>query len=158
MSELKFREVNDRYKTVFKEDFPTDIKIKPYYTLVEKRIIHNDMMSTIDKEGNTIPRDAFGRDFSLIVLTATYCTNIDFTNMSDNDIYDTVAENLLIEQFKIEIDEYLDMYKLIEREESTYKLINTFLDVISKKLDGFDMNKIQEGFVGLKEVLPNGRL
>jgi len=145
MRELKFKEHSHNYTL----EVEHKIKLKQFYTLAEKTAIYTDMLSK---------PDSFNRDFSLIVLTARFCTNIDFTDITDNEVYDIVAELLLIEEFKTKIDEYLDMYKLIEREESTYKLIGTFLETISTKLDGFDMKQIQDGFKGLKDVLPNGRL
>jgi hypothetical protein len=59
----------------------------------------------------------------------------------------------LIEEFKVNIDEYMDMPKLVEREESTYKALTSIISSINDMLKDFDMSKIQEGFNGLGGVI-----
>lgn len=143
---IKFKDVDDRYEAV--EDINLKgVKIKPFYTWTEKANIF-DTMKAQDNE--------VLRDMALIVKTAEYCTNIDFDGMSDADAYDIVSELRLIGDFKIIIDDYIDMYKLVEREESSYKALSQIIDAINDKLKDLDMTKIQDGFNGLGGVL-NGK-
>ena len=140
MRELKVKEVNERY-----ESFENGIKIKPFYTWVEKA----DIFDTMKAQDNEVLRD-----MALVVKTAEYCTNIDFSNAKDDaEKYDIVAELRLIEEFKINIDEYMDMPKLVEREESTYKALTSIISSVNNMLKDFDMSKIQEGFNGLGGVI-----
>ena len=140
MKVFDIKVVDERYSL----ELEGGIKLKPFYTLAEKCNIYEDMLGK---------RDSLNRDFALIVLTAKFCTNIDFSGMDDNDAYDIIAELRLIEEFKINIDEYMDMPKLIEREESTYKALTSIIDSVNNMLKDFDMNKIQEGFSGLGGVI-----
>lgn len=142
MREIKTIETNEKYSVEVNEV----IKIKPYYTLTEKCAIYSDMKS---KE------TAFDREFSLIVLTAKFCTNIDTTDMTDDDIYDLVAELRLIEEFKMEVDEYLDIPKLIDRDENVYNALMVLSNAIDEKLD---MSKFENGFADLQKVLTDGSI
>lgn len=132
MKELKFKEVDKRYNVSIDE---SELRIKPFYTLSDKESIYYDMSSKTD---------SLNRDFSLIVLTAKLCTNIDFEGMTDNEVYDVVAELRLITEFQMEVDEYTHMHELINRDKSAYNAIVQIIDVIDKKMDGFDATKIQE--------------
>ena len=42
--------------------------------------------------------------------------------------------------------------ELINKSESTYKIAEILVGQIKESLKNFDMNKIQDGFIGLKEV------
>ena len=139
--ELKFKE-DDKYTVELRDG----IKLKPYYTLAEKKAIYDDMSSKTN---------SFDRDFSLFILTAVFCTNVDFGEISDNEIYDIASELGLYTDFKYEIEEYSDMYKLIERDESTYKSFEMLMGGMSNMLKDFDMSKIQDGFSGLGGALEN---
>ena len=150
MKVFNIKEVDERYNL----ELEGGIKLKPFYTLSDKVTIYDDMLSSVeDENGKMTKKDSLNRDFSLIVLTAKLCTNIDFDGMSDNEVYDIVAELRLIETFKIEIDEYLDMPKLVDREESTYNALTEIISSINDKLKDFDMSKIQDGFSGLGGVI-----
>ncbi len=140
MKVFDIKEVDERYSL----DLEGGIKIKPFYTLAEKLNIYEDMLGK---------KDSLNRDFALIVLTAKFCTNINFDGMDDNDAYDIIAQLRLIEEFKMNIDEYMDMPKLVEREESTYKALTSIISSINDMLKDFDMSKIQEGFSGLGGVI-----
>ena len=141
MRELKFIE-NEKYTVELRDS----VLLKPYYTLAEKKAIYNDMSSKTN---------SFDRDFSLFVLTALYCTNIDFEGISDNDIYDIASELGLYSDFKYEIEDYTDMHKLMERDENTYKSFEMLMDGITVLFKDFDMSKIQDGFTGIGGALSN---
>ena len=157
MKELKLKEIkvltedgvevnDERYSL----DLEYGIKLKPFYTWEEKSIIF-ETMKAVDNE--------LIRDMVLRTLTARFCTNIDFNEMTDNEemtdseIYDVIAELDLMPDFKVNIDEYMDMPKLVEREESTYKALTSIISSINDMLKDFDMSKIQEGFNGLGGVI-----
>ena len=140
MKVFNIKEVDERYSLVLEGG----IKLKPFYTWAEKIEIFNVMLAQ---------NSAVLRDMALAVKTAEFCTNIDFGNMLDDEKYNIVAELRLIGEFKIEIDEYLDMPKLVDREESAYNAITEIISSINDKLKDFDMNKIQDGFNGLGGVI-----
>ena len=140
MKVFDIKVVDERYSL----ELEGGIKLKPFYTLAEKLNIYEDMLGK---------KDSLNRDFALIVLTAKFCTNIDFGGMDDNDAYDIIAQLRLIEEFKVNIDEYMDMPKLVEREESTYKALTSIISSINDTLKDFDMSKIQDGFNGLGGVI-----
>lgn len=142
MKVFNLKEIDERYAI---DEIGGGIKLKPFYTLAEKYAIYNDMR---------LKESSFDIDFSLIVLTAKFCTNIDFAEMDDNDIYDVVAELQLIEIFKVEIDEYLDMYKLVERDKNLYDLFKDLMDNLSKL--NIDNDEIQKTLNSLDGVIGNG--
>lgn len=141
MRVFNIKEVDERYEIELRDG----IKIKPFYTLAEKYAIYNDMKSKTN---------SFDREFSLIVLTAKFCTNIDLDGIDDNEVYDIIAELRLNEQFEFEVSGYMDMPKLIDKDESIYKAVELLVSAIGDKLDnikGFDamdiLAKVQEGTV-----------
>lgn len=139
MRELKF--ITSKLYTVsleYNNGESKGIKLKPYYTHDEKFNIY----SLMSAQGNS-----FNMDMALIVGTAKACTNIDFDGLEDKEIYDIVQENLLIGDFKYEIEEYTDMVKLIERDNSTSELLKPIMVELETKLKNFDMSKVQ-GLLG----------
>ena len=145
MRKINKIEVNETYGTELKDE----IKLKTFYTIAELTAIINDMKS---KE------EALDRLFSKVVLTARFNTNIDWTDFTDNEIFDTCAELDLIDNFGFEIPMFRELDNIIKNDESVYKLIEAFLSTINTKLEGFDMGQILNGFVGLKDVIGSGKL
>lgn len=140
MKEIKFIEANETYKAELKNG----VKLKPFYTIAEMTAIINDMKSK---------DTALGRYFSKVVLTAIYNTNIDWEELTHNEIFDKCSELGLIDEFEYNIDMFHRFDDIIKQDESTYKLMGAFVDNLGDKLEGFDMAKIQDGFSGLKEVI-----
>ena len=146
MKDLKFLEVDtNTYSEIPLHDEDSGIKVKPFYTLAEKFTIYSDM------KDNEL---SFHRDYALIVQTARFCTNIDFTDMTDEEIYNVCAERRLIDTFEIYVSEYMNMNKLIEREESVYKAFEFLIDTISKKMETFDSTQI---IAEVQKGLANGK-
>ena len=135
MSELKFKEVSAEYKLDV-----DGVKIKPYLTWDEFANIYK----SVSAQDN-----AFMRNFSKVVEFAKACTNIDLDEMEEKEIYDTCARLGLIFTFEVEIGEYQLLDSMIERDENTYNALVQIIDVLDKKMDGFDINKIQDGLVNL---------
>lgn len=135
MRELKFKEVSAEYKLNV-----DGVKIKPYLTWDEFANIYK----SVSAQDN-----AFMRNFSKVVGFAKACTNIDLDGMEEKEIYDTCAQLGLIFTFEVEIGEYQLLDSMIERDENTYNALVQIIDVLDKKMDGFDMNKIQDGLVNL---------
>ena len=138
MKELKFKEVGVEYNEVY--DNNEDVLIKPYLTWDEFANIYK----SVSAQDN-----AFMRNFSKVVEFAKACTNIDLDGMEEKEIYDTCAQLGLIFTFEVEIGEYLLLDSMIERDENTYNALVQIIDVLDKKMDGFDINKIQDGLVNL---------
>ncbi len=138
MREVKFVKVDERYDECTEDG----LKIKPFYTWAEKANIFDTMKA---QENEVL------RDMALVVKTAEYCTNIDFSGMNDAEKYDLVAELRLIEEFKLEVEGYMDMPKLIEREESVYNAFKVLLDGLGEKLDKMDVvGKFSEAMNNVK--------
>lgn len=145
MREIKKIEVNESYGT----ELGNDIKLKTFYTIAEMTAIINDMKSK---------DEALDRLFSKVVLTARFNTNIDWTDFTDNEIFDTCAELELIDNFGFEIPMFRELDNIVKNDESVYKLIESFLGTVNTKLEGFDMGQILNGFSGLKDVIGSGKL
>ena len=141
MKELQFKNCNESYKLDV-----DGVKIKPYLTWDEFANIYK----SVSAQDN-----AFMRNFSKVVEFAKVCTNIDFDGMSEKEIYDTCAQLGLQFTFEVEIGEYMELDRMIERDENTYNALTQIIEVIDKKLDGFDVNKIQEGLLNLGGELEN---
>lgn len=143
--ELKFKEMN--------EDFivnvgALEVLLKPFYTSDEEYSIYVDMK---DKD------NAFYRKISKVVLTGKFCTNIDFGESSDKEIYDICSKLGLIDVFELEIQGYNDFDKMIQQDESSYKALSMLVDSLSQKLDGFNPEEITQGFSKLGDVLDGNR-
>ena len=146
MKDLTFLEVDmDIYSEIPLHNEGSDIKVKPFYRAIEKFTIYTDLKA---KE------TSFDRDFALIVHTALFCTNIDFTDMTDEEIYNVCAERRLIDTFEIYVSEYMNMAKLIERDESVYKAFEFLIDTIGKKIESFDSTQI---IAEVQKGLANGK-
>lgn len=141
MKELQFKNCNESYKLDV-----DGVKIKPYLTWDE----YANIYKSVSAQDN-----AFMRNFSKVVEFAKACTNIDFDGMSEKEIYDICAERGLQFTFEVEIGEYMELDRMIERDENTYNALTQIIEVIDKKLDGFDVNKIQEGLLNLGGELEN---
>lgn len=135
MSELKFKEVSAEYKLDV-----DGVKIKPYLTWDEFANIYK----SVSAQDNS-----FMRNFSKVVGFAKVCTNIDLDGMEEKEIYDICARLGLIFTFEVEVGEYQLLDSMIERDENTYNALVQIIDVLDKKMDGFDINKIQDGLVNL---------
>ena len=141
MKELKFKNSNESFKIDV-----DGVKIKPFLTWDEFANIYQ----AVSAQDN-----AFMRNFSKVVEFAKACTNIDFDGMSEKEIYDICAECGLQFTFEVEIGEYQLLDQMIKRDENTYNALTQIIEVIDKKLDGFDVNKIQEGLLNLGGELEN---
>jgi len=135
MKELKFKNCNESYKLDV-----DGVKIKPYLTWDEFSNIYNSVLAQ---------DNAFMRNFAKLIGFAKACTNINFDGMEEKEIYDICAERGLSYNLSIEVDEYMELDRMIERDESAYNAIVQIIDVVDKKMDGFDVNKIQEGLINL---------
>ena len=140
MKEIKLVEVDATYGTELKDG----IKLKTFYTIAEMTAIINDM-----KEKD----NALARLFSKVVLTARLNTNIDWADFTDNEVFDACAELGLIDEFESAVPMFYELDSIIRADESTYRLLEGFINSFGAKLDGFDITKIQDGFSGLKEVI-----
>lgn len=136
MSELKFREVTEKEGFMDAHSIK-GLMFKPFYTMEEKSNIF-DLMRSFE---NTIMRD-----YTLIVMTARYCTNIDFDamKMKDEDIYYLCASKRFIKDFEENVDEFTRMHDLVEKSESLYKEFEGLVNTLEKKLSEVDMKDLQK--------------
>jgi len=140
MKELKFRKVGKEFKESV--DRTDGIKFRSFYTLSEIRGIVKDMKQYDEK---------VLRYFSKLVSTAKLCTNIDFTGIEDEEIYDICSELKLVEDFECIIPEFFKLEE-IARDDSV-KVLKDFLDTVNKKIDKFDVKDMIGGFEKIKDLI-----
>lgn len=140
---LKFKEVDNTYSVKFEDG----VKIRPYLKIFEI----NDIVNQCLKTDNQVEREMIK-----ICKCVEYCTNIDLgkdKEINGEKVYDLIASIEMISCIKKTIQNYNTIEKCIKDSENTYAIGKMFVDMIKENLKSFDMNKIQDGFVGLKEVI-----
>ena len=148
--EIKFKEVGNEYSDVSIESNKElkGLKVKTYLSLGEIKTI-------VDKALEE--QDMIVRKMTIISMVTDYCTNLNIEDKNKEilceDVYDLVMKYKLTLIYSRYIINYSDIEKFIKDSESTYKLAKMFIDQITEAIKGFDINKIQEGFNGLKEVI-----
>lgn len=148
--EIKFKEVGNEYVGINFESNKElkGLKVKPYLLLGEIKTI-------VDKALEE--QDMVIRKMTIISMVTDYCTNLDIENKKNEipceEVYNLVMKHKLTLVYSRHIVNYVDIEKLIKDSESTYKLAEMFIDQITEAIKGFDINKIQESFNGLKEVI-----
>ena len=125
MRELQFKKIDDRYSAPFKFNGYT-IMIKPFYTSEEMMDVYMDI-----KEKS----DAYNRNFTRVVHTAKICTSVDFTNVTDEEIYDICAEMGLPSEFFMAIDDYETVARMVKEDESAYNLVKELTDKLTATLE-----------------------
>lgn len=131
--ELKFKEVSDKFKV----EVENGVLIKPFYSLQDLCDVYADMKTkdiTID------------RYFSKVVKTAKLCTNIDFSEYNDEEIFDIVSELNLQFNFSCEIEEFSKMDTFVS---GIPELVND----VMKNMGLMDMDKAIES---ITKVAKNG--
>ena len=138
--DIKLIEVDE---TIFKEEIGNKgIRIKPFLTIQELNEVYNDMMYSSDGK----PKSSLDRYFAKVVHISKLTTNINFSGMSDEDIYNLVASLEMPYQFMLIMNEFEELDRIIAREESLYNMV--------KEING---NIGAMGIMDkLKEVLING--
>lgn len=137
MKELKFKEVSAEYKLDV-----DGVKIKPYLTWDEFANIYK-LVSAQD--------NAFMRNFAKLIGFAKACTNINFDGMEEKEIYDICAEHGLSYNLSIEVDEYMELDSMIERDENTYNALITVTESLAEMMKGMNPEqavKELEGVLG----------
>ncbi len=137
MKELKFKEVSAEYKLDV-----DGVKIKPYLTWDE----YANIYKSVSAQDN-----AFMRNFSKVVEFAKACTNIDFDGMSEKEIYDICAQLGLQFTFEVEIGEYMELDRMIERDENPYNALITVTESLAEMMKGMNPEqavKELEGVLG----------
>ena len=138
--DIKLIEVDE---TIFKEEIGNKgIRIKPFLTIQELNEVYNDMMYSSDGK----PKSSLDRYFAKVVHISKLTTNINFSGMSDEDIYNLVASLEMPYQFMLIMNEFEELDRIIAREESLYNMVKEINNNIGAM--GI-MDK-------LKEVLTNG--
>ena len=160
---LKFREVDDKYKVLSDEDLAEGIKIKPFLTIAELNTIVSDLKenSIEELEDGTKKekaKSAIARHFGKIIFLTDFCTNLDLTGMTPDDVYDLASELGLIEVFQIYLYEYNEIDNLIKADESIYNVVKEISDNLTPQINEV-MSKIGDGtglFDKLKGLIGNG--
>ena len=140
--ELKFREVNK----AFSVKLDKDIKIKPFLTWEEFSGIY-ELVSAQD--------NSFMRYYAKVVEFAKVVTNIDFDGMESQEIYDICAELGLSYTFKLEIEEFDELDRMIEKDESVYNSIVEVGKLLNDTLAKIEIDKKLGGFLGMLNKAQN---
>ena len=145
MKELKFKEVGVEYNEVCEKN--ENILIKPYMTLDELSKTYYDMMAEV-KGGK---KDALNRHFTKIINMMKFCTNVDYTELSNEEIYDVCYANQLVNDFEFMISEYNLLDRMIERDENTYNALASVTESLAEMMKGMNPEsalKELEGVMG----------
>ena len=143
--ELKFKEVDERYKTV---DTSGEVKIKTFLTIAELNTIVLELKEK---------KSALERHFAKIILLTDFCSNLDISDMKADEVYDLASELGLIETFQIYLAEYDTVDEIIKADESIYNVIKEISDSLTPQLN-VAMDKLGDGsgLMGkLKDVIGN---
>lgn len=137
MKELQFKNCNESYKLDV-----DGVKIKPYLTWDEFSNIYNSVLAQ---------DNAFMRNFAKLIGFAKACTNINFDGMEEKEIYDICAERGLSYNLSIEVDEYMELDRMIERDENTYNALTSVTESLAEMMKGMNPEqavKELEGVLG----------
>ena len=137
MKELQFKNCNESYKIDV-----DGVKIKPYLTWDEFSNIYNSVLAQ---------DNAFMRNFAKLIGFAKACTNINFDGMEEKEIYDICAELGLSYNLSIEVDEYAELDRMIERDENTYNALTSVTESLAEMMKGMNPEqavKELEGVLG----------
>ena len=145
MMELKFKVTDVDYSEVCEKN--ENILIKPHMTLDELSTTYYDMMADV-KGGK---KDALNRHFTKIINMMKFCTNIDCTELSNEEIYDVCYANQLVNDFEYLISEYNLLDRMIERDENTYNALTSVTESLAEMMKGMNPEsalKELEGVMG----------
>lgn len=145
MMELEFKVTDVDYSEKCERN--ENILIKPYMTLDELSTTYYDMMADV-KGGK---KDALNRHFTKIINMMKFCTNIDCTELSNEEIYDVCYANQLVNDFEYLISEYNLLDRMIERDENTYNALTSVTESLAEMMKGMNPEsalKELEGVVG----------
>ena len=140
--ELKFREVDG----TFSVELDKEIKIKPFLTWSEFGAIY---------ESVSAQENSFMRNYAKVVEFAKVVTNIDFDGMESQEIYDICAELGLSYTFKLEIEEFDELDRMIEKDESVYNSIVEVGKLLNDTLAKIEIDKKLGGFLGMLNKAQN---
>lgn len=128
MRQLQFKEADERFSVPFLVDkFGIEkVMIKPFYTGEEMMDVYMDIKEKTD---------AYNRNFTKVVHTAKICTDIDFTNVTDEEVYDICAELGLPYEFMLSIDDYETVARMVKEDESAYGLMKELTDKFTAILE-----------------------
>jgi hypothetical protein len=143
--ELKFKEVGKEYSIE-----SNNIKIRPYLMIEEINDIVNQCLTT----NNQVERELIK-----VCKTIEYCTNIDLGkgDIQGEEVYNMICELGIVENIKIDVNNYYIVDECIENSESTFVAMNGILNVINNKLNELEKEvsaeKTQEFLSKIKEVV-----
>ena len=116
-------------------------------TLDELSTTYYDMMADV-KGGR---KDALNRHFTRIINMMKFCTNVDFTELSNEEIYDVCYANQLVNDFEYLISEYNLLDRMIKRDENTYNALASVTESLAEMMKGMNPEsalKELEGVMG----------
>lgn len=141
MRELKFKNSNESFKIDV-----DGVKIKPFLTWEEFGAIYELVLAQ---------DNSFMRNYAKVVEFAKVATNIDFDGIEPKEIYDICAELGLPYTFKLEIEEFDELDRMIEKDESVYNSIVEVGKMLNDTLAKVDLDKKLGGFMGMLNKAQN---
>lgn len=141
MRELKFKNNNKSFKID-----ADGVKIKPFLTWAEFGAIYELVLAQ---------DNSFMRNYAKVVEFAKVVTNIDFDGLESQEIYDICAELGLPYTFKLEIEEFDELDRMIEKDESVYNSIVEVGKMLNDTLAKIELDKKLGGFMGMLNKAQN---
>lgn len=105
---------------------------------------------------------SYNREIIKISLVSQYCTDGDFTDKSDVETYNIVAEDGILDGYDMEISNYYMIDKMVKEELGIEKSISEFLTSLDGKVSEAmekmpkDFN-LKDFFGNLKKVINDGK-
>lgn len=151
MKELRFREVGQEYKIKVMDSNEVDekvegLRIKPFYTIGELATIYKDMKAK---------DNALDRYYLKLCQSAIVLTNIDFEGYEVDEIFDVCSELGLAYEFSIVTEEFNELDRMIEKDESLYNGIMNLTKTLNDTLGKIKLDEKLSGFMGQLENAKN---
>lgn len=159
--ELKFKEVDERYEDVKKldisgyveDEIANNLKIKTYLEASEINSIINQCLLT---------NNQLERELIKISKIVEYCTNIDIDldkdgEISGEEVYNLIYKNRLYYTLYYNVDNYEDIDRLLNKQESLYNVFSDLSmdlnDKMDELLEQFNPSNTEAMIKELKEVV-----
>lgn len=96
---------------------------------------------------------SYNREITKVSLVSQYCTDGNFTDKTDVEIYNMVAEDGILDEYDMQIHNYYMIDKMVKEDIGIEKNVGEFLTNLDKKVDEV-MKKMPKDF-NLKDFFGN---
>lgn len=105
---------------------------------------------------------SYNREIIKVSLVSQYCIDGDFTDKTDTEIYNMVAEDGILDEYDMEIHNYYMIDKMVKEDMGIEKSMSDFLNTLNTKVDVVMKNmpkdfNLKDFFGNLKKVVDSGK-